>query len=71
MKTFTITLPDDSAALVERWLAAQTWDNVDDLMTYAVEMVRQDIARDAYVDHDWLKEQIRQARESSARGDVA
>ena len=71
MKTYTITLPDEFAAFVDRAVAEKKFDSVDHLVLYAVAFVEDELRLEEQVDKDWLQREIQKGLDASARGEVA
>jgi Arc/MetJ-type ribon-helix-helix transcriptional regulator len=73
MKTYTITLPDQIAEMVDWMLAAKKFDDLDHLMMYAVSIVEGEVRQDDEMtdeERDWLRKEIQKGLDSSARGEV-
>ena len=71
MKTYTITLPDEFAAFVDKAVADKKFDSLDHLFLYAVAQVEDELCQDELVDKEWLRKEIQKGLDSSARGEVA
>ena len=70
MKTYTVTLPDEFAEMVDRWLAAGKFASADHLMLYAVGLLDNDLAGDEGSDLERLRAEIAVARAQIDRGEA-
>jgi Arc/MetJ-type ribon-helix-helix transcriptional regulator len=70
MKTYTINLPDEFAAFVDRAVAEGQWDSVDYLVMAGLAMVQDGIELEASLDQEWLKKEIQKGIDSADRGEL-
>ena len=71
MKSFQVTLPDEIAAFVDRFLAEKQWDTVDNLIAYALLLVENELRLDEDTDLDALRKAIQIGVDQADRGEVA
>ena len=74
MKTYTVTLPDEFAAFVDRMIAEKKWDSVDHLVMYGLATVMGEIAADERMTPEEvaeLRREIQIGTDASTIGEVA
>jgi antitoxin ParD1/3/4 len=70
MESYQITLPHEIAAFVDRVLAENQWDSVDNLVAYALLQVESELERDKPIDLDALRKAIQIGIDQADRGEV-
>lgn len=58
MKTYTITLPDELAAIAEKLVADKKFDSFEHLMQYGLMLAENEIQMDEYIDVEKLRADI-------------
>ncbi len=58
MKTYEVTLTDDTAALVDRMLEDGPWDSIDELVANSIGTLQEDVAADEDLDLDDLRAKL-------------
>ena len=74
MKTYTITLPDEIAAMADGMIARGHFRDMDHLVMYSVSRTDGEVRADENMTEEeleWLRREIQKGLDSSARGDVA
>lgn len=71
MKSYTITLPDEFAAMVDRMLAEKKFDDANHLMMCAVAQLNDEVTDDDLTDQEWLRKEIQIGIDQANRGQVA
>lgn len=71
MKTYQVTLPDETAAFVDRVMAEKLWDSLDHLMQYALNYVETELENDKHQDIDALRKAIQVGIDQADRGETA
>ena len=70
MKTYQVTLPDEAAAFVDRALAEGKFDDLDNLVTYALSYVETELEDQKHQDADALRKAIQVGIDQADRGEV-
>jgi Arc/MetJ-type ribon-helix-helix transcriptional regulator len=70
MKTYQVTLPDEFAAFVDRLLAEKKWDDLDQLIAYALLQVQDELEVDGGTDTAALRKAVQVGVEQADRGEL-
>jgi len=72
MKTYEVTVNDDTAAMVEKMLQDGPWDNVDQLFADGLGTLQEDvlIEQEMNLDYDEVRRKLQDAEEDIVAGRV-
>ena len=70
MKTYQVTLNDESAALVDKMLQDGPWDSIDELFLNGIGTLQEDVAGDEYLDVEEIREKLRLGQEDIDAGRI-
>ena len=68
MKTYQVTLSDDSAALVDKMLQDGPWESIDELFLNGIGTLQEDVAADEHFDLDVLRAKLQVGLDDIAAG---
>ena len=72
MKTYQVTLPDESAALVEKMLQDGPWESIDELFLNSIGTLQEDvlIEEEMNLDYDEVRRKLQEGMNSLEKGDM-
>jgi len=72
MKTYEVTLTDDTAAMVDKMMQDGPWDNVDQLFADGIGTLQEDVLveQEMNLDYDEVRRKLAEADEDIAVGRV-
>lgn len=70
MKAYQVTLPDEFAAFVDRVLAEKKWDDLDQLVLYALAQVQYELETDAEMNAGALRKAVQLGIDQADRGEL-
>jgi len=70
MKTYQITLPDESAALVDKMLQDGPWESIDELFLNSIGSLQEDVEADDNIDIEELREKLLESVENHEQSET-